>query len=145
MHLIRRKWDRIAMKSVHKVVNEFNEQLQSYKNSSLSKVYTTFRSPIIKDEADAKNHSDGVQTQFHLEPDFDYVMYAKAVLQELVVDLANIQVSWLGICAFCVMAYFATEAIDGALVVYLVRERGRGLHTTPAPVACWGRRRRWSL
>jgi hypothetical protein len=117
MHVIRRKWDRIAMKSVHRVVAELEEKLEVYKNSCCHKFlyfipYTS--AYTMRDEADFKIIQMVFKTQFHLDPQFDYVMYAKSVLMDNVVDIANIQVShWVAICVFCVFMYLGTDAIDG--------------------------------
>lgn len=106
MHLIQRDWDRISMKSVERVLISLEERLEEVRN----KPWSRFKAKLpwtslyrMRDEADFKIVQLIFKTQFHLKHNFDYVMYAKAVLEDLVVDLANISVyHWIGICLFCV-------------------------------------------
>lgn len=133
MHLIRREWDRISMKSVERVLVKLDECVEEVTTSSLAVSTPTHKPSLttiqsnrdhtlrgclrlqrikmklpwtalyhMRDEADFKIIQLIFKTQFHLKHNFDYVMYAKAVLEDTVVDLANISVyHWLGIVLFC--------------------------------------------
>eukprot|EP01046_Picozoa_sp_COSAG06_P010581 COSAG06_NODE_580_length_14025_cov_11.644478_5_plen_828_part_00 len=106
MHLIRRDWDRISMKTVERVLVKLEEDIEEIRSSR----WARFKAKLpwtnlykMRDEADFKIVQLIFKTQFHLQHNFDYVMYAKSVLEDLVVDLANISVyHWIGICLFCV-------------------------------------------
>ena len=69
----------------------------------------------MRDEADFKVIQLIFKVQYHLKHNFDYVMYAKCVLEDVVVDLANIsRYHWIAICLLCVVSNIARSLMDAA-------------------------------
>jgi hypothetical protein len=106
-HVTRRVWDRISMDSVHNVCLDFEKTLEKIETSSCARIKYTISSDW-RAKADFKLVELLFKTKFHLEKNFDYMMYAKTVLEDNVVDLANISTwHWAGICAMSLSIYFA--------------------------------------
>ncbi len=106
-HVTRRVWDRISLDSVHNVCVDFEEHLEKIERSNFARVRYSLSSGW-RAKADFKLVELLFKTKFHLEKNFDYMMYAKAVLEENVVDLANISTwHWAGVCAVSLAIYFA--------------------------------------
>jgi hypothetical protein len=106
-HVTRRNWDRISMTSVHNVCLDIEEHLETIKVSAWARLKHSTSSEW-RAQADFKLVELLFKTKFHLEKNFDYMMYAKSVLEKNVVDLANISTyHWAAICAISMSIYFA--------------------------------------
>ena len=107
MHMSRREWDRISMTSVEKVCHDVDVHLEEVETSVFAKGQHILSSEWRR-EAEFKLVELLFKTKFHLGRDFDYMMYAKAVLEVNVVDLANISTyHWLTICGISLAIYFS--------------------------------------
>lgn len=105
-HVTRRTWDRISLASVHDVCVDFEDHLEKLA-SPCGKIRYSLSSDW-RAKADFKLVELLFKTKFHLEKNFDYMMYAKTVLEDNVVDLANISTwHWAGVCAMSLSIYFA--------------------------------------
>ena len=107
MHMSRRDWDRISMTPVHTVCVAVEDHLEEIKTSRFAWLRHTFSSEW-RAQADFKLVELLFKTKFHLQRNFDYMMYAKSVLEGNVVDMANISSwHWLTICFMSMAIYFS--------------------------------------
>jgi hypothetical protein len=91
MHVTRRNWDRMSMKPVGQISNDVTAYLERVKGSC----WRHFRHKISlshrwRDESDFKVLQLLFQGKFHLHPKFDFVMYIKEVLEDNIIEVANI-------------------------------------------------------
>lgn len=92
MHVARRQWDRMSMTPTSVIIADVNFYLESLQTSrwkrfkhAMPLVATSWRT-----EADFKILMLLFKTKFHLQVHFDYVMYVKQVLGDVVVSTANL-------------------------------------------------------
>jgi len=92
MHTVERDWDRIALMQTPQVIKEIKAYLELLEVSKWEKFKEFF--PFVnltwRRDADFKVMQLLFQTKFHLPLQFDYVMYIKLVLEEVVMNMANV-------------------------------------------------------
>ena len=116
MHRTRRAWDRISLAPVNMVCSQLTSMVAEYEASSWAKfagLFSVSRFYRMRDDADFKVIQLIFKTEFHLAPNFDYVLYTKSVLEANIIDLANIQVShWCGLSLICFIMYFVIDKLQ---------------------------------
>ena len=92
MHIAQRDWDRIAMTPTSVIIADVKFYLESLKKSRWKrfKHWMPFVASSWRNDADFKILALLFKTKFHLESNFDYVMYVKQVLEDVVVSTANL-------------------------------------------------------
>eukprot|EP01043_Picozoa_sp_COSAG02_P040526 COSAG02_NODE_3288_length_7000_cov_1414.390958_7_plen_253_part_00 len=99
MHITRRSWDRMAMKTTHDVIRELKDNLPPDKPTISQRIFT-WLDDFVKNtlgigqhwrtEADFKAVELLFKTKFYLDRTFDYNRYLAFVLEDVVVNLSEL-------------------------------------------------------
>lgn len=92
MHIARREWDRISMTPTSVTISEVKFYLEGLETSRWKrfKHAMPFIATSWRYDADFKILALLFKNKFHLDVHFDYVMYVKQVLGDIVVSTANL-------------------------------------------------------
>lgn len=92
LHTVERDWDRVALMPTTRVFKDTKKFLGDLEGSMWLKFKSAlpFFGKAWRKDADFKVMQLLFQIKFHMPPQFDYVMYLKLVLQDVVTSMANI-------------------------------------------------------
>ena len=116
MHVSRRQWDRYMLASTEQVCRKLDVYFTKVDSSRFWKARHWLSNRLDhgwRDEADFKMCELLFKQQFHLDRTFDYNLYVMLVLEEIVVNMANISpYHWCVVCCFSYgLSLFATEVL----------------------------------
>ena len=152
LHTVQRDWDRVALMPTTKVIKDAKAYLKALDGSAWMKfkAFLPFGGKGWRKDSDFKIMQLLFQLKFHMPPQFDYVMYLKLVLENVVTSMANVTtfhwmilmlinfVWWLGmVYVYPIFGIAEAPASDKICMVGCeTAETRRRLGATAEPMVC---------
>ena len=151
LHTVERDWDRVSLMPTARVLKDTEKYLSDLEGSMWLKFKGAlpFFGRAWRKDSDFKVMQLLFQMKFHMPPQFDYVMYLKLVLQDVVTNMANITswhwlilmlinfVWWVGM-VYVLPAFSFPEAPESPTIciAFCDTESRRRLAAAAAPKVC---------
>jgi hypothetical protein len=151
LHTVERDWDRVSLMPTTRVLKDTEKYLSDLEGSMWLKFKGAlpFFGRAWRKDSDFKVMQLLFQMKFHMPPQFDYVMYLKLVLQDVVTGMANITtwhwliimlinfVWWVGM-VYVLPVFSFSEAPESPAIcmAFCDTESRRRLAAAAAPKVC---------